>query len=64
MNIEKIISDLIECYRLIGATEAKKGFGCFTEQDSRFLASMYKAGLKHEKEILSIISNLKQGEIK
>ena len=51
MNIEKTISDLTECYRLIGTTQAKKGFGIFTQEDSRFLSAMYEAGLRHEKAI-------------
>lgn len=59
MSTEKTISDLTECYRLIGATEAKKGFGCFTEQDSRFLSSMYATGLKHEKQLRAENERLK-----
>ena len=51
MNIEKTISDLTECYRLIGATQAKIGFGIFTQEDSRFLSAMYEAVLRHEKAI-------------
>ena len=51
MNIEKTISDLTECYRLIGAAQAKKGLGIFTQEDSRFLSAMYEAGLRHEKTL-------------
>lgn len=38
----KLLDALIESARLLGVTQAKKGFGCYTQDDSRFEAAMYQ----------------------
>lgn len=37
-----LIDDLIECARLLGATQAKKGIGCYTREDARFERAMHE----------------------
>ena len=50
---EQRLTDLIETARLLGATQAKKGFGCYTEQDCRFEHAMYESIAAHRAAILS-----------
>lgn len=38
-----LIDDLIECARLLGATQAKKGIGCYTREDARFERAMHES---------------------
>lgn len=38
-----LIADLIECARLLGATQAKKGIGCYTREDARFERAMHES---------------------
>ena len=38
-----LIADLIECARLFGATQAKKGIGCYTREDARFERAMHES---------------------
>lgn len=35
--------EALECARLLGVTNAKRGFGCYTEQDSRFERAMHES---------------------
>lgn len=45
--------DGVECARLLGSTQAKKGFCCYTEQDSRFERAMYEAIARHRRAMLA-----------
>lgn len=38
-----LINDLIEAARLLGATQAKKGIGCYTREDARFERAMHES---------------------
>ena len=38
-----LIDDLIEAARLLGATQAKKGIGCYTREDARFERAMHES---------------------
>lgn len=42
--------EAVDCARLLGSTHANHRYGCFTEQDSRFVRAMYEAIAKHRKE--------------
>lgn len=48
-NIEVLrgLEELVEAARLLGTTQAKKGFGCYTEEDSRFERAMHESIAKH-----------------
>ena len=41
------IDELVEAVRLLGMIQAKKGFGCYTKEDSRFEQAMYEVIDKH-----------------
>lgn len=43
----EVLDELVEAARLLGATQAKKGFGCYTDEDSRFERSMHESIAKH-----------------
>ena len=48
-NIEVLreLDELVEAARLLGATQAKRGFGCYTDEDSRFERAMHESIAKH-----------------
>ena len=48
-NIEVMreLDELVEAARLLGATQAKKLFGCHTDEDRRFERAMYESIDKH-----------------
>ena len=48
-NIEVLreLDELVEAARLLGVTQAKRGFGCHTDEDSRFERAMYESIDKH-----------------
>jgi hypothetical protein len=39
--------EAIDCAKLLGNSHAKRGFGCFTEQDASFMRAMYEAIAKY-----------------
>jgi hypothetical protein len=41
------LAALVEAARLLGATQAKKGFGVYTEDDARFERAMHESIAKH-----------------
>ena len=41
------LDELVEAARLLGTTQAKKGFGCYTAEDSRFERAMHESIAKH-----------------
>lgn len=47
------IESLIESARLLGSTQAKKGFGCYTEEDGRFERAMHESIAKHRATVLA-----------
>lgn len=44
-NIEVLreLDELVEAARLLGVTQAKRGFGCYTDEDRRFERAMYES---------------------
>lgn len=46
--------------RLLGATQAKQGFGTYTETDARFETAMHKSIATHRKSIAAIDASLKE----
>lgn len=46
------LDELVEVARLLGVTQAKKGFGCYTNEDSRFERAMYESIDKHRRALL------------
>lgn len=60
-EIEHTLDDIIESARLLGATDAKRGFGCFTEADSRFMRAMYQSIDKRRNTICSAF--IKDGQL-
>lgn len=50
--IEQHFDDAVDCARLLGSTFANKRFGCFNDQDSRFVHAMYESIAKHRREAL------------
>jgi len=55
-NIEVLreLDELVEAARLLGVTQAKKGFGCHTDEDSRFERAMYESIDKHRAALLDL----------
>lgn len=53
-NIEVLreLDELVEAARLLGVTQAKKLFGCHTDEDSRFERAMYESIDKHRAALL------------
>lgn len=41
------LDELVEAARLLGVTQAKRGFGCHTDEDSRFERAVYESIDKH-----------------
>ena len=46
------LDELVEAARLLGVTQAKRGFGCHTDEDSRFERAMYESIDKHRAALL------------
>ena len=49
-SVTQHFDDAVDCARLLGSTHANYRYGCFTEQDSRFVRAMYEAIAKHRRE--------------
>lgn len=47
------LDELVEAARLLGVTQAKRGFGCHTDEDSRFERAMYESIDKHRAALLA-----------
>jgi hypothetical protein len=47
MNPIDAMKQALEAARLLGGTQAKKGFGCYTQEDARFERAMHEAIDKH-----------------
>ena len=45
--VERALEALIENARLLGATQAKKGFGCYSQQDARLERAWREGIAKH-----------------
>ena len=58
-NIEvlRVLDELVEAARLLGVTQAKKGFGCHTDEDRRFERAMYESIDKHRAALLDWEAN-------
>jgi len=56
-NIEVLreLDELVEAARLLGVTQAKKGFGCHTDEDSRFERAMYESIDKRRAAMLAAV---------
>lgn len=54
-NIEVLreLDELVEAARLLGVTQAKRGFGCHTDEDRRFERAMYESIDKHRAALLA-----------
>lgn len=54
-NIEVLreLDELVEAARLLGVTQAKKLFGCHTDEDRRFERAMYESIDKHRAALLN-----------
>lgn len=48
--IQQHFDEAVDCARLLGSTYANKRYGCFNEQDSRFVTAMYESIDKHRRE--------------
>lgn len=46
------LDELVEAARLLGVTQAKRGFGCHTDEDRRFERVMYESIDKHRAALL------------
>lgn len=42
---------LIDAARLLGVTQARQGFGCYTQEDARFEQAMHEAVQKHRNSL-------------
>tara|TARA_R110000868_G_scaffold45337_1_gene150466 strand:+ start:193 stop:588 length:396 start_codon:yes stop_codon:yes gene_type:complete len=60
---DEALHQLIECARLLGQTQAKKGFGIYTQQDSRFEVAMYKSINEHEAKIKEALAQPERHEL-
>lgn len=55
-----LIDDLIEAARLLGATQAKKGIGCYTREDARFERAMHESISDKAKRLTSERDNARE----
>jgi len=57
-NIEVLreLDELVEAARLLGATQAKRGFGCHTDEDRRFELAMYESIDKHRAALCELLA--------
>ena len=57
-NIEVLreLDELVEAARLLGVTQAKRGFGCHTDEDRRFERAMYESIDKHRAALLDWVA--------
>ena len=46
--MEMALDSLVECARLLGSTQAKKGHGIYTADDAKFEVAMYESIYKHK----------------
>jgi len=53
IKVPQELDELVEAARLLGATQAKKGFGCHTDEDCRFERAMYESIDKHRAALLN-----------
>ena len=44
---QQALDDVIENARLLGATQAKKGFGCYSQEDANLEGACHKGIAKH-----------------
>jgi len=68
-NIEVLLEldELVESARLLGVTQAKRWFGCHTDEDRRFERAMYESIDKRRAALLERIgeggrNDLRQGD--
>lgn len=52
---EERIDDLAESARLLGITQAKKGFDCYTENDGHFERAMHQSIAKHRTALREVL---------
>jgi hypothetical protein len=57
---QEALSQLIECARLLGQTQAKKALSIYTEQDSRFEVAMYKSIHEHKAKIKEALAQTQE----
>jgi len=58
--MQQALDDLIEAARLLGVTQAKQGFGCYTQEDARFERAMHEAVQKHSTVLRSRLAQPEQ----
>jgi len=51
IEVLRELNELEEAARLLGATQAKRLFGCYTDEDSRFELAMRRSIAKHRRAI-------------
>lgn len=58
------LEELAEAARLLGVTQARRGFGCYTDEDRRFERAMRESVAKHRAalcELLAKVERLRAG---
>ena len=53
IKVLRELDELVEAARLLGATQAKKLFDCYTDEDRRFERAMYESIDKHRAALLA-----------
>ena len=54
--VEQALEALIENARLLGATQAKKGFGCYSQEDARLERAWREGIAKHSAALRSALA--------
>lgn len=55
-----LIDGLIECARLLGVTQGKKGFGCYTREDARFERAMHESISDKAKRLTAELAKVRE----
>lgn len=60
-RIAELFDEAVEAAKTLGGADAKKGFGCYTEDDSRLVRSMYESISRKRAAIREALGNADKG---
>lgn len=60
---QQALDDLIENARLLGVTQAKKGFGCYSQEDTNLERAWHQGIAKHSATIRAALAQQAKSQI-
>ena len=61
--MEMALDSLVECARLLGSTQAKKGHGIYTADDAKFEVAMYESIYKHKAALRQALDHVPEPDM-